>query len=86
MPSNRRLFLKQLGTAGIVSLGIAPPTFLSRAAHSFDTSPDARSNGRVLVLVQLAGGNDGLNTVVPHGDAEYYKARPGLGIPRATLL
>lgn len=86
MPANRRDFLKQLGTAGIVSLGIAPPAFLSRATYAFDSSPSSSSSGRVLVLVQLAGGNDGLNTVVPHGDPEYYKARPGIGIPRPAVL
>lgn len=86
MPSSRRAFLQQLGTAGIVSLGIAPPTFLSRAAHAFEGTQKPTTNGRVLVLVQLAGGNDGLNTVIPHGDSEYYKARPGLGIPKAGVL
>lgn len=86
MPSSRRTFLQQLGTAGIVSLGIAPPTFLSRAAHAFEETQNRSTSGRVLVLVQLAGGNDGLNTVIPHGDAEYYKARPGLGIPKASVL
>ncbi len=40
----------------------------------------------VLVVVQLGGGNDGLNTVVPFGFAEYYKARPGIGIPEKDAL
>jgi len=86
MPSSRRAFLQQLGTAGIVSLGIAPPAFLSRAARAVEASATSSTSGRVLVLVQLAGGNDGLNTVIPHGDAEYYKARPGLGIPKGSVL
>lgn len=86
MPANRRDFLKQLGTAGIVSLGIAPPAFLSRAARALENSPARPSNDCVLVLVQLAGGNDGLNTVVPYGDPEYYKARPGIGIPKPAVL
>jgi uncharacterized protein (DUF1501 family) len=86
MSTNRRVFLKQLGTAGIVSLGIAPPAFLKRAAWAADEQNDTSTSGRVLVLVQLAGGNDGLNTLIPHGDAEYYKARPGIGIPKANVL
>jgi uncharacterized protein (DUF1501 family) len=86
MFTNRRVFLKQLGTAGIVSLGICPPAFLSRVAWAADAARGASTSGRVLVLVQLAGGNDGLNTVVPHGDPEYYKARPGIAIPKATVL
>lgn len=86
MSTNRRVFLQQLGTAGIVSLGISPPAFLSRAAWAIDAAQARSTSGRVLVLVQLSGGNDGLNTVIPHGDAEYYKARPGIGIARPNVL
>jgi uncharacterized protein (DUF1501 family) len=86
MSTNRRAFLQQLGTAGIVSLGISPPAFLSRAAWAADAESKKPSGGRVLVLVQMAGGNDGLNTVIPHSDDEYYKARPGIGIPKANVL
>lgn len=42
--------------------------------------------GRTLVLVELNGGNDGLNTVVPYGDPVYYKLRPKLGIARDRVL
>jgi uncharacterized protein (DUF1501 family) len=90
MSSNRRLFLQQLGAAGIVSLGIAPPAFLSRAAWAAGEDESKLVNkqpdGRILVLVQMAGGNDGLNTVIPHGDPEYYKARPGIGIAKPNVL
>ncbi|MEO1367274.1 MAG: 50S ribosomal protein L21 [Acidobacteriota bacterium] len=37
-------------------------------------------------MLQLSGGNDGLNTVVPFGDDNYYKARPGIGIRQNQLL
>src|SRR5688572_1342854 len=40
----------------------------------------------ILVVIQLSGGNDGLNMVVPHGMPEYYKARPGIGIPANNVL
>ncbi len=40
---------------------------------------------RVLVVVQLTGGNDGLNTVVPHRQDEYFRLRPTLGLARASL-
>jgi uncharacterized protein (DUF1501 family) len=43
-------------------------------------------NDRVLVLVNLQGGNDGLNCVVPHGDAQYYQLRPSLAIPQSDVL
>jgi uncharacterized protein (DUF1501 family) len=38
------------------------------------------------VLLQLAGGNDGLNTLVPHGDDAYYKARPRIALPKKDIL
>jgi uncharacterized protein (DUF1501 family) len=41
---------------------------------------------RVLVLVNLQGGNDGINCVVPHGNAQYYQLRPTIGIPRGDVL
>src|SRR5689334_20921376 len=37
---------------------------------------------RILVVLQLAGGNDGINTVIPYGDQLYYQARPTLAVPR----
>jgi uncharacterized protein (DUF1501 family) len=45
----------------------------------------AAADGRVLVVLQLTGGNDGLNTVVPHAQDEYYRARPNLGLARGAL-
>ena len=44
------------------------------------------SNGRRLVVIQLTGGNDGLNTVVPYENDLYYKARPTLAIPANKVL
>ncbi len=43
-------------------------------------------NGRILVVLELSGGNDGLNTVVPHADDTYYRLRPTIGIGRGELL
>jgi uncharacterized protein (DUF1501 family) len=72
MKSTRRHFLK--GGAGLLAIGATPPAFLGRAAAAGEGSVD----GRVLVIVQLAGGNDGLNTVIPYGDDAYAKARASL--------
>jgi uncharacterized protein (DUF1501 family) len=43
---------------------------------------DAASNGKILVVLELSGGNDGLNTLVPYADDAYYKHRPKIGVPR----
>ena len=43
-------------------------------------------NDRVLVVIQLSGGNDGLNTVIPYSNELYYKARPKLAISTNDLL
>lgn len=93
MPYTRRDFLKQ--GALFVALGMTAPTFLARTALAVEAGPEqsdglqtvAGTKGRnVLVVVQLGGGNDGLNTVVPYGDDRYYRARPNLAIPRTAVL
>jgi uncharacterized protein (DUF1501 family) len=45
-----------------------------------------QSTGRSLVVIQLGGGNDGLNMVIPHGMATYYQKRPVIGIPAANVI
>jgi uncharacterized protein (DUF1501 family) len=55
------------------ALGLAPLFASSAAAQT-------RNANRILVVVELSGGNDGLNTIVPYGDDAYYKARPRIGI------
>jgi len=80
MVRSRRFFLKTaLGTSAFFSLSRSAPLFLSRS------SPAGRRSGNVLVVVQLAGGNDGLNTVIPYGDDLYWKNRPTLRHPKAKL-
>jgi uncharacterized protein (DUF1501 family) len=43
-------------------------------------------DGRVLVIVDLQGGNDGLSTLVPAGDPRYYDLRPNLAVPEDEVL
>ena len=73
----RRDFLKAtLGTATMLSLASPAPNLLLRAAGAGTARRDDRDT--VLVVVQLSGGNDGLNTVVPYADDEYARNRPTL--------
>jgi uncharacterized protein (DUF1501 family) len=62
-----------------------PPEFLRRAAIANEAHAND-SGGRILVILELEGGNDGLNTVIPYADDEYYKARPGIAISRESVL
>ncbi len=74
MSWSRRRFLDcSLTSSTLVALGGSTvPTFLSRSAVA---ARGAKSNERILVVVQLLGGNDGLNTVVPHGIEGYNRGR-----------
>lgn len=45
----------------------------------------ANADGKILVVLELSGGNDGLNTLVPYGDDAYYRLRPTLGVPKKEL-
>ena len=86
MKPTRRNFLARTTAAGVVSIGAAAPAFLNRAAWAAGEEKSADKDGRILVLVELAGGNDGLNTVVPFADDAYRKARPGLGLDAGAIL
>lgn len=80
----RREFLRStLGAPTLLSLAPTAPTFLTRTAAAAGTRTADRDT--VLVVLQLAGGNDGLNTVVPHGDDEYARARTTLRLPTREL-
>jgi uncharacterized protein (DUF1501 family) len=71
---SRRVFLKDGGLA-LVSLGFAP-AFLARTAAASD------AKRRVLVAIFQRGAVDGLNMIVPFGEADYYAARRSIAIPR----
>lgn len=85
MSVSRRGFLKQsLGASALVATGASVPAFLARTAVSAHAEPH-KEEDTILVVVQLAGGNDGLNTVVPYTDALYAKNRPTLRLPAGEL-
>lgn len=83
MAVNRREFLSHAaGSAAVLSFGVSAPSFLLRAAES-----EAASKGdSILVVVQLSGGNDGLNTVVPFAEERYRTARPTLAVATSDVL
>jgi uncharacterized protein (DUF1501 family) len=86
---SRRDFLAR----GLYGIGISAglPTFLSRTsaaltAQALQGTSVEKHPERILVVLELSGGNDGLNTVVPFGDPAYYRARPNLGVRDRTVL
>ena len=86
MQIKRREFLK---TFSLLSTAVWAPTFLVEGVRAAGASsrPLLQGTGnRILVVVELAGGCDGLNTIVPYSNDFYYNARPGLAIPSTDIL
>jgi uncharacterized protein (DUF1501 family) len=75
---SRREFLHR---TSLVSLSPIVPLAFSRLATAAATEPDSK----ILVVIQLDGGNDGINTVVPYGDDEYGRNRDSLRLDAAQL-
>lgn len=84
LPSTRREFLR-LGAKGVGLLAFSrfAPQFLVQTTLA---APAPEKDRRILVLVQLAGGNDGLNTVVPFDDPAYHALRPNLALKEKDVL
>src|SRR5271154_6456655 len=70
----RRQFLTDtLRASSLVALGPVIPQFVARTAQAAAPGKD-----NILVVLEMSGGNDGLNTVIPYADDLYHKARPTL--------
>lgn len=87
----RRRFLGH--SLGLISAAATVPAFLMRAGDALAADTTMRLSSkpgvpddRVLVVVQLSGGNDGLNTVIPFGDDLYYENRPAISIKAKDVL
>lgn len=79
---NRRQLLTRLAALGGGSLvaGAVPGIFQQALAA------DGAASDRILVVFEMSGGNDGLNTIVPYADDTYYKLRPRIAIKKDKLL
>src|SRR4051794_15261046 len=87
MASTRRDFLRLgLGASTLLGCGASVPLFLARSASLLAADARRAADERILVVVQLEGGNDRLNTLVPFKDEGFRKARPRLGLPGQPLL
>ena len=85
MPITRRDFFKDAaGATGLLAFGSSIPAFLARSAAALEAARPSREP--VLVVIQLSGGNDGLNTVVPYLDDAYHRSRPTLRLTPDQVL
>jgi len=85
MPTTRREFLKTaMETSSLLAMLPTVPAILSRTACANEVNQSPSDT--ILVVVQLAGGNDGLNTVVPYGDDLYAKNRHTLRLTAKDVL
>ena len=81
MPITRRIFLRNSALAAVGTAAL--PSFLTRAAYGA-AAPGTRP--KRLVVIFQRGAADGLNIVVPHGEAAYYAMRPTINIPKKSVL
>ena len=75
---SRRDFLKR---SSLIATSALVPGFLARTARAAEPGKDT-----ILVVLEMTGGNDGLNTVIPYADDLYHKARPTLGVPSKQVV
>jgi uncharacterized protein (DUF1501 family) len=76
---SRRSFLQR---CGLIAFAPAVPAFLPRLAAAAGYQRDST----ILVVIQLDGGNDGLNTLVPYADDAYARSRPSLALPPQRVI
>src|SRR5258708_30364197 len=81
MLTRRRFLERGLMGSPLVALGPTVPGFLASSARAAEPGKD-----HVLVVVEMTGGNDGLNTVVPYADDLYHAARPTIGLTREQVV
>jgi uncharacterized protein (DUF1501 family) len=80
--SRRDMLRAAMYGVGVSATAMPMPMFAQAAAA---LTAEGKRDGKILVVLELSGGNDGLNTLVPYGDDAYYRLRPNLGIPRTEV-
>lgn len=84
MHSRRDFLARTLGGSSLLAVGSIVPEFLASTALAADKVEKGKDT--VLVVIELTGGNDGLNTIAPYGDDLYQKARPTLAFSKKEVL
>src|SRR5437870_3377915 len=85
IPTRRDFLRTSAMTGSLVSWGWTVPLFLNRTAMAAPTAARKGAKDTILVVVELNGGNDGLNTVIPFADQEYEKLRPTLKVTKSEV-
>src|SRR5438105_10440221 len=81
MLTRRQFLTRTLQGSSLVALSTVVPQFVARTAQAAAPGKD-----NVLVVLELTGGNDGINTVIPYADDLYHKARPTLRQTREAVI
>ena len=84
MTTRRDFLSRTLGGSSLLAVGGIVPEFLASTAVAADKDPKGKDT--ILVVVEMSGGNDGLNMVAPYGDDLYQKLRPTLAHTRREIL
>ncbi len=91
MKNARRDLLRQLaarvaGIPSVTPLSLGPTVMEATDANQAQTATLQNASNKTLVVIQLMGGNDGLNTVVPYGQSAYLQNRPTIGLTSSEIL
>ncbi|HTU20747.1 MAG TPA: DUF1501 domain-containing protein [Gemmataceae bacterium] len=81
MFSRRQFLTRSLQGSSLLAFGSMVPEFIANTAQAAEKGKDT-----ILVVIEMSGGNDGLNTVIPYGDDLYHKYRPTLGYQKDKVV
>ena len=82
----RRVAAAVAGIPSVTPLSLGPTVVEATDSNPLATTTLQNASNKTLVVIQLMGGNDGLNTVVPYGQSAYLQNRPTIGLQAAEIL